>query len=422
MTPPTINLPSSKSISARALIINALAAEPCELLNLSDCDDTRALQAVLQGGGDIGAAGTAMRFATALLAATPGVERTLTGTARMLERPIGVLVDALRQLGADIEYTGREGYPPLHIRGRRLTTEDLPENEEGMPTLTLPAHISSQYISALLMIAPTIYSPPFMGGAGGGSLSLSLIGSIASRPYIEMTRALMAEWGAQTEWKDDHTLYIYSREYHRTEPYEVEADWSAASYFLAVRRDIVLPGLRRPSVQGDSIIVDYLRQMDSSPLPAPPLGESSCPETNGLTLDFSQCPDIAQTMVVAACLADCPFHFTGLESLRIKETDRIAALIAECAKFGWELTEPAPGTLAFSPHRAEGSPPKGERGGGFPVTVATYHDHRMAMAFALCLERWPDTTFDDPMVVTKSFPNFWQEFHKLIPLNPQLLS
>lgn len=394
MTPPTINLPSSKSISARALIINALAAVPCELRNLSDCDDTRALQAVLQGGGDIGAAGTAMRFATALLAATPGVERTLTGTARMLERPIGVLVDALRQLGADIEYTGSEGYPPLYVRGRLL--------QGG--SLTIPASISSQYISALMMIAPTLES----------GLLLHLQGEIASRPYIEMTRALMAEWGAQTEWKDDHTLYIYNKEYHRTEPYEVEADWSAASYFLAMRRDLVLPGLRRPSVQGDSIIVDYLRQMDEA-----------AQSGTVLHLDFGACPDIAQTMVVAACLADCPFRFTGLESLRIKETDRIAALITECRKFGWQLSCPEEGSLTYTPtpsHEQSARPP--HKGGDVrrPVGVATYHDHRMAMAFALCLERWPDTTFDDPSVVTKSFPNFWQEFHKLIPLTPQLLS
>ncbi len=402
-----MGLPASKSVSARALIINALAAVPCELQNLSDCDDTVALQGVLQGRGDIGAAGTAMRFATALLAATPGAERTLTGTARMLERPIGVLVDALRQLGADIEYTGRKGYPPLHIRGRRLTTEALPENEEGTPILALPATISSQYISALLMIAPTIYSPPSMGGAGGGSLSLSLIGEIASRPYIEMTRALMAEWGAQTEWKDDHTIYIPAHAYARETPYVVEADWSAASYFLAMRRDLVLPGLHLPSVQGDSIIVDYLRQMDEA-----------AQSGTVLHLDFGACPDIAQTMVVAACLADCPFRFTGLESLRIKETDRIAALITECRKFGWQLSCPEEGCLTYTPtpsHEQSARPPHKGGGGRRPVRVATYHDHRMAMAFALCLQRWPDTTFDDPTVVTKSFPNFWHEFRKLLP-------
>lgn len=394
-----ISLPPSKSISARALIINALASEPCALQNLSDCDDTVALQGVLRGLedsadagiADIGAAGTAMRFATALLAATPRAERTLTGTARMLERPIGVLVDALRSLGADIQYTGREGYPPLYIRGRRLTTELLPLEADGTPLLSIPASISSQYISALMMIAPTLES----------GLSLCLQGEVASLPYIEMTRALMAEWGARTEWKDTHTLYIYAHTYTRETPYEVEADWSAASYFLAVRRDLVLPGLRLPSIQGDSVIVEYLHKMDE----LSPKGGAG----RGLELDFSQCPDIAQTMVVAACLADCPFHYTGLESLRIKETDRIAALQTECRKFGWELTCPEEGSLTYTPihDQAVGISPH--------ITVRTYHDHRMAMAFALCLQRWPDTTFDDPTVVTKSFPNFWREFRKLLP-------
>lgn len=400
--PPTINLPSSKSISARALIINALAADPCELRNLSDCDDTVALQGVLQGGSDIGAAGTAMRFATALLAATPGAERTLTGTARMLERPIGVLVDALRHLGADIEYAGREGYPPLRIRGRQL--------HGGV--LNVPASISSQYISALMMIAPTLER----------GLQLQLDGHIASRPYIDMTRALMAEWGAQAEWTDEHTLYIYNKPYRRTEPYEVEADWSAASYFLAMNRDVLLPGLRDPSVQGDSVIVHFLRLMDVAVV-----GDGY------LILDFKSCPDIAQTMVVAACLAGCEFYFTGLESLRIKETDRMAALIAECRKFGWELHQPKEGCLTYSPNPVHeqcawpsplagaDSHPLGSDGGSGTaaardgVCVATYKDHRMAMAFALCLRRFPATTFDDPMVVTKSFPNFWDEFRKLLP-------
>lgn len=401
-----IHLPASKSVSARALVINALAEKPCALRNLSDCDDTVALLGVVEGLkpttdaaciadtatiADIGAAGTAMRFATALLAATPGIERTLTGTARMLERPIGPLVDALRQLGADIEYTGREGYPPLKIRGKRLTTEHLPQMPDGTPLLTLPAHISSQYISALMMVAPTLYSPPSRKGLGVG-----LLGHIASRPYIEMTRALMTEWGATTEWRDDHTLYIYAHAYERTAPYEVEADWSAASYFLAANRQAELPGLRFPSVQGDCVVLDYLKQMDE----AAATGKL-------LNLNFDQCPDIAQTLVVAACLAGCAFCFTGLESLRIKETDRIQALINECAKFGWVLHCPEEGCLAHTPAATSTSDDRA-------VEVSTYHDHRMAMAFALCLQRWPRTTFEDPTVVSKSFPNFWQEFQKLL--------
>lgn len=370
----SISLPPSKSISARALIINALAATPCPLQNLSACDDTRALQSVLAGGADVGAAGTAMRFATALLAATPGCERTLTGSPRMLQRPIAPLVDSLRALGADIEYVGQEGYPPLHIRGRQL--------HGG--ALSIPASISSQYVSALMMIAPTL----------SDALTLRLEGPIASRPYIEMTRALMQEWGAEAAWQDDHTLYINTHTYAREAPYVIEPDWSAASYFLVADRSAQFPGLRRPSIQGDSIIVSLLQQLDA-------LAGTS--ET--LHLDFSSCPDLAQTMVVAACLAGQPFRFTGLESLRIKETDRIAALTAECAKFGWRLSEPAPATLAWDGVCL----PAAE-----DLVVSTYADHRMAMAFAPCLLRYPSVTFDHPEVVSKSFPSFWQELSPLL--------
>lgn len=401
-----ISLPPSKSISARALIINALAEKACPLQGLSDCDDTRALQSVLQGGADVGAAGTAMRFATAFLAATHGTERTLTGTPRMLQRPIAPLVDALRQLGADIEYAGEEGFPPLVIRGRRLTTERLPLSSEGIPTLSIPAHISSQYVSALMMIAPTLYSPLRSQGdqysdeatresSEGLGMALVLDGPIASRPYIEMTRALMDEWGCTTKWCDDKTLFINTCAYVREAPYVIEADWSAASYFLVADRTLQFPGLQYPSIQGDSVIVDMLQRLDAN------VGTAEV-----LRLDFASCPDLAQTMTVAACLAGQPFLFTGLASLRIKETDRIAALTAECAKFGWNLSSPVPDTLAWDGV----SLPAAES-----IEVQTYNDHRMAMAFAPCLLRYPYVTFDNPEVVSKSFPSFWKEFQKIIP-------
>lgn len=394
----SINLPPSKSISARALIINALAEKPCALCNLSDCDDTLALQSVLQGleqnagaaTADIGAAGTAMRFATALLAATPGSERILTGTQRMLERPIGPLVDALRLLGAQIEYVGNEGYPPLRISGQRLHSA----------VITVPAHISSQYISALMMIGPTLAATV---AYPEGGLTLRLEGKIASRPYIEMTRALMAEWGAPTEWRDDHSLYIYAHAYERTTPYAIEADWSAASYFLATDRHVALPGLARPSIQGDCVVEDMLRQMDAL-----------AGTTEVLQLSFAEAPDIAQTMVVAACLAGCAFRFTGLESLRIKETDRLQALITECAKLGWFLAEPTPGTLTWDGQQADVFLMEKETLSEAEGVITCYSDHRMAMAFALCLKRYPDLRFDHPEVVSKSFPNFWEEFRKLL--------
>ena len=394
--PHLIALPPSKSISARALVINALTARPCALQNLSDCDDTRALQAVLHGGGDIGAAGTAMRFSTALLAATAGSRRTLTGTARMLQRPIGPLVGALRQLGADIDYAGREGFPPLRIRGRHL----------GGGEVSIAANVSSQYLSALMMVGPALSSP----------LTLRLQGPIASRPYLEMTRALMAAWGAQATWLDDHSLYIYARPYTREKPYAVEPDWSAASYFFSVAAThpaapvLLLGGLTLPSVQGDSRVADLFRTAFG--VEATPVAEGlrirrvgqALPPTACLEADFADIPDVAQTLVVACALAGRPFRFTGLESLKIKETDRVAALRAECAKLGWTLTEPAEGTLEWDGRQHA------------PDTAAqllTYEDHRMAMAFAPCLLRWPALRFDRPEVVSKSFPAFWQEFHRL---------
>ncbi|MBR1732590.1 MAG: 3-phosphoshikimate 1-carboxyvinyltransferase, partial [Alloprevotella sp.] len=247
----TACLPASKSISNRVLLLNRMAGGTCRIMNLSEADDTRVLADALERAEagshsdgspltiDIGAAGTAMRFLTAYLATRPGHFR-LTGSARMRQRPIGILVDALRSLGADIRYCGEEGFPPLEIHGRRLHGGRL----------ALPADVSSQYVSALLMTAPALC---------GADLELSLEGAVASRPYIDMTLALMREFGGEAEWAAPDRLLVRRRPYGRTAPFEVEADWSAASYWYELvalspdaEAELLLPGLRAESVQGDA--------------------------------------------------------------------------------------------------------------------------------------------------------------------------
>lgn len=406
----TVALPTSKSISARALIVNALAATPCALLGLSDCDDTKAVLRALDENArtvDIGAAGTAMRFLAAYYCTRVGETHLLTGTERMKHRPIGILVDALRQLGADIEYAGEAGFPPLLIRGRKLRGGHI----------TVKASVSSQYISALLMLGPT-----FSEG-----LHLTLEGEIASRPYILMTLRLMEQFGAETEFVGQD-IRVRPGRYSRTAPYSVEPDWSAASYWyelVALSPDadarVVLPGLRAESLQGDSICAEYFThfgvQTEFTPEGAvltkktalaaslSPLTTSvATPSTSVVTLDFCDCPDLAQTFVVTAAMQNRPFRFTGLKSLKIKETDRVAALIAEAAKLGKTLYESADGELAYDGPKAE------EQGsGGAPLSIATYEDHRMAMAFAPAAYLHDGLTIEHPEVVSKSYPGFWDD-------------
>lgn len=399
----TVALPTSKSISARALIVNALAATPCALLGLSDCDDTKAVLRALDENArtiDIGAAGTAMRFLAAYYCTCEGETHLLTGTERMKHRPIGILVDALRRLGADIEYAGEAGFPPLLIRGRKLRGGHI----------TVKASVSSQYISALLMLGPT-----FSEG-----LHLTLEGEIASRPYILMTLRLMEQFGAETEFVGQD-IRVRPGRYSRTAPYSVEPDWSAASYWyemVALSPDadarVVLPGLRAESLQGDSICAEYFTHLGvhteftaegavltKASVPAMP---TSAPATSVATLDFCNCPDLAQTFVVTAAMQNRPFRFTGLKSLKIKETDRVAALIAEAAKLGKTLYESADGELAYDGPKAE------EQGsGGAPLSIATYEDHRMAMAFAPAAYLHDGLTIEHPEVVSKSYPGFWDD-------------
>jgi 3-phosphoshikimate 1-carboxyvinyltransferase len=389
-----IHLPSSKSISNRILIINALSYSPYTVGNLSDSDDTRVLDDVLNSGTnhfDIGHAGTAMRFLTAFLSKVMG-EWILTGSERMRQRPIGILVDALRKLGASIEYVENDGFPPLRIVGVAL--------KGG--TIELDGSISSQYISALLMIAPTVQN----------GLTIRLLNQVTSRPYIELTLKLMERFGIKYTWNSNE-IRIDQQSYHPVE-FTVEADWSGASYWYAMAAlaedcDLLLKGLQLQSLQGDASQSEWFEKYfgvcSKQEISGVCLTKSAVPIIIKLELDFIENPDIAQTFAVLCVCKRLPFHFKGLHTLKIKETDRIAALQVELAKFGARLTEPALGELKWDglidqiliQH---------------PPLINTYHDHRMALAFALASLTLPEIIINDPMVVTKSYPGFYDDLKK----------
>ena len=388
-----IDLPASKSISNRVLLLNALCATPGRLSNLAQCDDTDAvLSALAQPDAsevNIGAAGTAMRFLTAYFATREGREVVIDGTDRMRQRPIGVLVDALRQLGADIEYVEAEGYPPLKITGTRL--------HGG--ALTVSGSVSSQYITAILLIAPVI-----------GGITLTIEGEIMSRPYIDMTLALMARYGVKAEWREN-VIHVPAGEYTALD-FTVEADWSAASYWWAMQAivpqsRISLKGLEPQSLQGDSRIAELMSQMGVT---GNWCGRYLDLRSNGgvgcccsTFADLSGTPDIAQTLVVMLCLMGRPFRITGLRTLRIKETDRLEALRTELRKLGYVVKVEGDDAISwhFETTAAEASP-----------HICTYHDHRMAMAFAPAAIRFPGLIIDDAQVVSKSYPLFWEHLRQ----------
>lgn len=340
---------------------------------------------------DIGAAGTAMRFATAYFAATSG-EYLLTGSARMKQRPIRVLVEALRALGAHIDYTEREGFPPLRITGHPLEGGEV----------CLPADVSSQYISALLMVAPMM----------ARGLRLRLQGEILSRPYIDMTLALMQRYGAQAAWEDASTLYVAAGTLAAQDEIRVECDWSAASYWYEAvvlcpdtEARVFLPSLTENSVQGDSICAKLFAPLGVATTFTPEGAtltrqQPSLPTGTTYEVDFSTCPDLAQTLVATCCALRRPFVFTGLQSLRIKETDRIAALCTELGKLGYTLHGTA-STIAFTGQCATPATQA--------VCIATYADHRMAMSFAPLSTRHPALCIESPEVVSKSYPRYWHD-------------
>ena len=402
----TIKLPASKSISNRALIIHALTGGSIIPENLSDCDDTEVvINALAQMPEviDIKAAGTAMRFMTAFLAATEHGEHVITGTERMQHRPIKILVDALRQLGADISYENEEGFPPLRIKGNTL--------DGG--TLEVAGNISSQYISALLLIGPMLRK----------GLTLRLLGDIISRPYIDLTLWTMREFGADAEWTSIDTITIQPQPYV-SRPYIIENDWSAASYWYEIvalsddpEAEVCLEGLMDGSKQGDSSVryifsllgVKTTFATRKPGVPTKVTLTKSGHRVNRLEYDFVNAPDLAQTVVCTCCALGVPFHFTGLQTLKIKETDRIAALKTEMAKLGCQLQDfndcelSWDGTKPLTSHLS-------------PLTsIDTYDDHRMALAFAPMAQIQP-ISINNPQVVSKSYPRFWEDL-KLAKFN-----
>lgn len=387
----TFQVPYSKSVSNRMLIINALAGGKTELTHLSECDDTRALRRALAEGGshvDVGDAGTAMRFLTAYFALTPG-ERVLTGSPRMLQRPIKVLVDALRDLGADITYLGEEGYPPLRIVGQALTGRNV----------VVDTSVSSQYLSALMML----------GACVPDGLRLQMKGEPVSMPYTHLTASLMRHCGGRVRISRRAVL-VQDTGYPRVDDLR-EYDWSATSFFyelLAVTKQggIRLPGFRAGSLQGDRLqgvvwkrLGVYSRvssrglRLDAIDAPLAPL-----------TVNLVSMPDVAPSIIVACCLRKVPFRISGLSSLHLKECDRIEALVTELGKLGYRLQEEEEGVLVW----------KGTRKEPTSLVIDSHGDHRIAMAFAAAGLVFPGLVIRNADVVSKSFPRFWEELDPLL--------
>lgn len=383
----SIQLPASKSISNRALILNSLAGKTGGLENLADCDDTNVLIKALNTESnrfDIGAAGTAMRFLTAFLACREGLGE-ITGSQRMKNRPIRVLVDALNILGARIDYLEKEGYPPLRIHGKKL--------EGG--SINIDGSISSQYLSALLMVAPTMDK----------GLQLNIQGDLISKPYVRMTLEMMHQYGIQSEWTAQQ-IRIYPQTYQAVN-YLVESDWSASSYWyqmlsLAKEGQLYLKGLFSESLQGDARVASWFEK----------LGIQTRYQETGVTLtktqsvtdffeaDFTDQPDLAQTFAVTCAIKGIPFRLSGLQSLKIKETDRMKALISEGRKIGFKFEEKTENTLEW----------KGERSSiDLETGIDTYEDHRMAMAFAPACLGLDRIRINEPQVVSKSYPTYWED-------------
>lgn len=392
----TVQLTGSKSESNRALIIQALNLGKVRIENLSEADDTvlltRALALATQSAQspttiDIGPAGTAMRFMTSYLNIIDG-DFILTGTERMQQRPIGILVDALTEIGAEINYQKKAGYPPLLIKGNLAQQRD---------TIRIQGNVSSQYISSLLLIAASLQK----------GLTLEIEGELTSRPYVTMTLNMLKEAGINHHW-EGNKIQIEHQEAQEATLY-IEPDWSAASYWyamvaLADSGEIFLPGLKKDSLQGDIAIAEIMQHF----------GVKTNFENNGIRLikqasrseknlfDFKECPDLAQTVVVVAAVQRRNVSFTGLETLKIKETDRIAALQNEIAKFGAKLI---PDGEVYHLETAGVYEPQ-------DITIATYEDHRMAMAFAPLALVFPEVHIEEPQVVEKSYPMFWDHLQQ----------
>ena len=392
----SLSITGSKSETNRLLLLQSLFPQ-INLVNTSNSEDAQAMArgiGVRSGTIDVNHAGTAMRFLTAFMATTPGVDVVLTGSARMQQRPIGLLVDALRLLGAEINYLGEEGFPPLRIQGKEITQRHA----------EIPAHVSSQYISALLLVAPRLAS----------GMSLTLKGAITSIPYIKMTCALLESLGVNTRMEGsviqvDHALDVASK------TLVVESDWSSASYHYSMvalapmGSEIRLYSYKSDSLQGDAVLAQLYSALgvesvfvDHQLVITKKQEVSATVREQGLIVDFTECPDIAQTLAVTCFALGVGAHFTGLHTLKIKETDRLVALQQELTKFGAQLSI-TEDSLTLHPFQ-------GVINSG--VVVATYHDHRMAMAFAP-LAMKVSFAIEDPAVVAKSYPDFWNDLAAL---------
>lgn len=394
-----IALPPSKSISNRALIISALTENAKETENLSACDDTLVMVRALREMPpviDVEGSGTAMRFLTAYLSIQEGTH-VITGSERMKQRPIRILVEALRRMGAQIEYLEEEGFPPLRIIGGKI---------DGGKT-EMQADVSSQYVSALLLIGPTLPK----------GLEIRLIGSITSRPYIDLTLCVMRDFGAKADWTSADTIKVEPGGYQPVR-FAIESDWTAASYWyelVALSRhsdpQVSLQGLIDGSRQGDAT-VRYLFSMMGVKTKFATEGQGFPTEVTlkkhdhrlpHMDYDFINQPDLAQTLIVSCCLKEIPFRFKGLSTLRIKESDRIEALRNELRKLGYIVEVEGEDELVWDGQRTQAEV--------HPV-IETYDDHRMALAFAPACMVFPSITINHPEVVYKSYPDFWKHLRQ----------
>ncbi len=386
-----ITLPASKSISNRLLIIQALSYSHFTIKNISKSDDTKIIYSVLNSNTnnfDVDNSGTAMRFLTAFLSKIVG-EWILTGSDRMKKRPIGKLVDALRELGANIEYIEDEGFPPLEILGSNLTGK----------TIEINANISSQFISALLLIAPTLKN----------GLTIKLKGKIVSKPYIDLTLNILKYFGINSSFINN-AIKINNQKFIPKE-FFVEADWSAASYWyemaaFADNVDLKLFGLSKDSLQGDAVVAKIFEDF----------GVKTTFFNNGIHLtkkesnikefniDLTNYPDLAQTLVVTCAFLEIPFKISGLANLKIKETNRIKALINELSKFNINLNETSEGVLEcnnFQPNNIE------------EYFINTCNDHRMALSFLPISILNKKIIIDNINVINKSYPAFYDDLGKV---------
>ena len=396
----TITLTASKSESNRALIIQALCNEGFTINNLATANDTKILQQILnrarvsktEGVYNVEDSGTAMRFLTAFFATKPGIH-ILIGSERMKERPVGILVKALRDLGAQIEYIEKEGFPPVKIIGKILTGTGV----------EMDGNVSSQFISAVLLISSELPN----------GLVIKFRGDVTSQPYVNMTLKMMEEFRVYGQWHDQY-ISVSQQKYHKkNDPYysfEVESDWSSASYWYAIAAlskdaDFTIKGLKHPSLQGDAIVADIFTFF----------GIKTEYVTGGIHLtkiksktehfgyDFSDCPDLVQTIAVVANALGTSALFNGVHTLRIKETDRITALKNELNKLGAEIKIINDNSIELFPKPASTdlNTPN--------LIINTYNDHRMAMAFSALAMQFDSIVIDQPEVVKKSYPDFWED-------------